>query len=276
MMRIFPVFLVWLGCLLIIGGCKSEEPRVGAGKDSVQAPAPPAPAKTMTSGSGMEFVLIPSGSFTMGCNKNFEDCSDDETPQHQVTISRDFYLGKHEVTQAQWVAVMGDNPSKFKGRTNPVEQVSWEDVQRFIEKLNQMEGKKYRLPTEAEWEYACRAGSTTTYSFGDEKGQLGQYAWFDGNSGEQTHPVGQLQPNAWGLYDMHGNIWEWVSDWHENYSTGPQTDPVGPSSGVDRVLRGCSWGTNRPEYVRSAARSWFTPGYRSDTFGFRLVAPQVR
>ncbi|MDL2321828.1 formylglycine-generating enzyme family protein [Desulfosarcina sp. OttesenSCG-928-B08] len=231
--------------------------------------------KTHTNSIGMEFVLIPAGSFKMGCNRDFENCHGGESPQHSVTISKPFYLGKYEVTQEQWVAVMGGNPSKFKGRSNPVEQVSWNDVQTFIRKLNEKEKTgKYRLPTEAEWEYAARAGSTSTYSFGDDADQIGRYAWYEGNSGEKTHPVGQKQPNNWGLYDMHGNVWEWCQDWYgENYyRNSSSSDPKGPSSGEYRVNRGGGWG-NSAGFCRSALRSSSSPGDRSNSLGigFRLA-----
>ncbi|GHU35956.1 hypothetical protein AGMMS50256_31890 [Betaproteobacteria bacterium] len=228
--------------------------------------------KTYTNSIGTEFILIPAGSFTMGADKKFEDASSNETPQHRVTISKPFYLGKYEVTQAEWVAVMGNNPSEFKGRSNPVDNVSWDDVQSFIQRLNAKEGKKYRLPTEAEWEYAARAGTKSAYSFGDDAGQLGQYAWYEGNSGDQTCPVGQKQPNPWGLYDMHGNVWEWVNDWYKDsyYGSSPSTDPAGPSGGDLHVLRGGSWhyfaGTLRSAYRRSRA-----PDRRNENFGFRLA-----
>jgi formylglycine-generating enzyme required for sulfatase activity len=239
-----------------------------SGASSVQAAE-----KTYTNGIGMEFVLIPAGSFQMGADRNFEEASDDETPQHRVTISRPFYLGKTEVTQAQWTAVMGNNPSKFKGRTNPVEQVSWDDVQEFIRRLNRKEGTdKYRLPTEAEWEYAARAGTTSAYSFGDDASYLGRYAWYDGNSGDRPHPVGQKPPNAWGLHDMHGNVWEWVQDWYDGnyYGRSPSTDPRGPSSGSSRVYRGGSW-IYDAAYCRSANRYSYWPDYRYDNLGFRLA-----
>ena len=232
-----------------------------------------AQSKNYTNGIGMEFVLIPAGSFMMGCDKNFEDCSSNETPRHKVSISRPFYIGKYEVTQEQWVAVMGSNPSKFKGRSRPVEQVSWEGIQSFIRKLNRKEGRnKYRLPTEAEWEYAARAGTTTAYSFGDDKGGLGQHAWYDGNSGNETHPVGQLRPNAWGLHDVHGNVWEWCQDWYgkKYYANSPSKNPRGPSSGSDRVGRGGCW-YDSAEGCRSADRINCSPGYRGDYDGFRLV-----
>jgi formylglycine-generating enzyme required for sulfatase activity len=228
-------------------------------------------AEEKTNSLGMEFVLIPAGSFTMGSGKSFEDAWGDETPAHRVNISKDFYLGKYEVTQSQWEAVMGGNPSKFKGRNNPVEMVSWDDVQEFIKKLNQKEGSnKYRLPTEAEWEYAARAGTTSTYSFGDDAGALGRYAWYWDNSGETTHPVGQKEPNGWGLYDMHGNVWEWVRDWYGEYSGSPVTDPQGPSSGSSRVYRGGAWFPFAGG-CRSAFRFYDTPVTRYSNLGFRLA-----
>jgi formylglycine-generating enzyme required for sulfatase activity len=229
--------------------------------------------KTYTNSIGMEFVLIPAGSFTMGADKNFEDASDDETPQHRVSISKPFYLGKYEVTQAQWTAVMGNNPSKFKDRSNPVEQVSWNDVQAFIRRLNQQEGHNhYRLPTEAEWEYATRAGSTGAYSFGDDADSLGRYAWYSDNSGDKRYPVGQKEPNAWGLHDMHGNVWEWVQDWYGEryYSNSPGSDPKGPSSGSRRVERGGCW-CGSAKFCRSAYRNRVTPDYRHGSLGFRLA-----
>jgi len=228
--------------------------------------------KTIKNSIGMEFVLIPAGSFMMGADKNFEDASDDETPRHRVTISKPFYMGKYEVTQEQWVAVMGSNPSYYKGRARPVEEVSYDDVQIFIRKLNEKEGTgKYRLPTEAEWEYAARAGTTTAYSFGDDKNKLGQYAWYDDNSGNETHPVGELKPNAWGLYDMHGNVMEWCSDWKGDYPSGSVIDPKGPSSGSRRVVRGgFLWGL-AIKHCRLACRNAWTPDAGSNTGGFRLA-----
>lgn len=220
----------------------------------------------------MEFVKVPSGSYMRGCNPNFENCDSDETPQRRISISS-FWIGKYEVTQEQWVAVMGSNPSKFKGRTNPVEQVSWNDAQEFVRRLNAKEGhNRYRLPTEAEWEYAARAGSTTAYSFGDDAGELGAYAWYAGNSGNKTHPVGQKRANAWGLHDMHGNVYEWVQDWYGNnyYRSSPDTDPRGPSLGEFRVLRGGSWIGGAGD-CRSASRSNDRPGNRRDYIGFRLA-----
>lgn len=159
----------------------------------------------------MEFVLIPAGSFTLGQANSRED----EQPLTRVTISRPFHLGKFEVTQKQWQAVMGANPSFYQGENRPVEQVSWNDCQAFVAKLNEtITGFAFRLPTEAEWEYACRAGTTTEYSHGDGTANLAEYAWFTGNAQRTTHPVGELKPNPWGLHDIHGNVWEWVQDWY--------------------------------------------------------------
>jgi formylglycine-generating enzyme required for sulfatase activity len=168
---------------------------------------------------------------------------------------------------------MGNNPSKFEGMDNPVETVNWEDVQDFIRRLNEKEGhSRYRLPTEAEWEYAARAGSTSTYFFGDDESQLGDYAWYADNSGRTTHPVGQKRPNAWGLYDMIGNVWEWTQDWLGNtyYANSPSADPTGPISGNSRIIRGSCW-IHGPRYCRSAIRRAIGAAERVEVFGFRLA-----
>ena len=189
-----------------------------------------------------------------------------------MRITQPFYLGKYEVTQGQWQAVMGSNPSHFTADpSRPVENVSWANVQEFIRRLNGQEGgATYRLPTEAEWEYAARAGTTSRWSFGDEVSQLGRYAWYDENAEGQTHSVGQLQPNPWGLYDIHGNVWEWVQDWYGKYASGTAVDPTGPSSGSDRVYRGGSW-RYTARFCRSAFRYYDAPGFRLDNVGFRLL-----
>jgi len=225
------------------------------------------PDKTLVNSIGVEFVLIPAGTFIMGS----EDGESDERPTHQVTISRPFYLGKYEVTQGQWQAVMGNNPSLFQGDAKlPVERIWWSEVQDFIGKLNAREGgNRYRLPTEAEWEYAARAGSTSTYSFGNEVARLEEYAWYRDNSGGKTHPVGQLKPNAWGLYDMHGNVMEWVQDWYGRYTAEPVTNPQGPASGSHRMRRGGAW--NSLAAVCRSANRYSVPGFRDDFLGFRLV-----
>jgi formylglycine-generating enzyme required for sulfatase activity len=244
-------------------------------------PQQPVAPKTVRNSIGMEFVLIPvpAEPFKMGSDDSDADADRDEKDMHPVHLTRPFYLGKYEVTQAQWEAVMGNNPSTFKGDSNrPVENVSWDDVQEFIRRLNSREGgAMYRLPTEAEWEYTARAGTTTRWSFGDEARQLGRYAWYDGNAGGQTHPVGQLQPNPWGLYDMHGNVWEWVQDWYdsEEFRRRSRTgitvvDPVGPSSGSRRVNRGGCW-INPARFCRTADRYHGTPGERRPDLGLRLL-----
>ncbi|MEW5911076.1 MAG: bifunctional serine/threonine-protein kinase/formylglycine-generating enzyme family protein [Thermodesulfobacteriota bacterium] len=227
-----------------------------------------------TNSVGMEFALIPAGSFMMGSPESDEDGYEGERPQHRVEITKPFYLGVTEVTQGQWKAVMGSNPSFFKGDEGfPVEGVSWEEAVEFTRRLNKEEGLKagtYRLPTEGEWEYACRAGSSTRYSFGDSESALGEYGWYDDNSGGRTHPVGEKEPNAWGLYDMHGNVWEWVSDWYGSYSASPTRDPQGPSSGSGRVIRGGSWRHN-PRSLRSANRFRSDPTSRDFDVGFRVA-----
>ena len=223
---------------------------------------------TFVNSIGMIFVLIPTGEFMMGSNAGDYD----EKPVHQVRISQPFYLGKYEVTQEQWQAVMGSNPSHFTGDPNlPVEQVSWEEVQTFVRTLNTREGvTSYRLPTEAEWEYAARAGSTTAYGFGNHARKLGDYAWYGDNAEGRTHPVGQRKPNAWGLYDMHGNVWEWVQDWYGPYDVDAVTDPQGPSEDSYRIYRGGGWGTFAGN-CRSSERNFDLPDTRLAGLGFRLL-----
>ncbi|TFH42043.1 MAG: formylglycine-generating enzyme family protein [ANME-2 cluster archaeon] len=229
--------------------------------------------KTTTNSIGMEFVLIPAGEFKMGSPSSEEGRNDREGPVHTVTIEKAYYLGKYEVTQKEWREVMGSNPSNFKGDDLPVEYVSWNDAQEFVKKLNEKEGtNKYRLPSEAEWEYAVRAGTTTRYSFGDDETDLGNYAWYSSNSGSNTHPVGQKQPNAFGLYDMHGNVWEWVQDlYHSDYDGAP-TEGSARESGVgsDRVFRCGGWSFSARD-CRSAVRRSFVPGNHLDGLGFRLL-----
>jgi formylglycine-generating enzyme required for sulfatase activity len=221
---------------------------------------------------GMEFVLIEAGTFLMGSNEIQDHDQFKADPVHQVTIRQPFYLGKYTVTQGQWEAVMGVNPSYFKGDLDrPVEYVSWDDTQQFIRRLTAKEsGVIYRLPTEAEWEYACRAGSTTAYSFGDDPGQLYRYGWYRNNAGDTTHPVGHRTPNAWGLYDMHGNVWEWVQDWLGEYTPESVTDPQGPEFNWLRVLRGGGW-RGDARGCQSAFRFNCAPAGRFDCFGFRLL-----
>jgi formylglycine-generating enzyme required for sulfatase activity len=236
--------------------------------------ARPAERKSFTNSLGMTFVLIPAGTFQMGSPPGEAGRFDDER-RHQVTISRPFYLQTTQVTQGQWERVMGHNPSFFKkcGKDCPVERVSWHDAQAFIARLNHMEKTdEYTLPTEAEWEYACRAGSTTRFSFGDDAAKLGDYAWHGGNSGGTPRPVGQKKPNAWGLYDMHGNVWEWCLDWYGPYPDRPVTDPTGPDVGQFRVLRGGSWDFGYLDLFRCARCNYsFRPTDRYDRRGFRVA-----
>ena len=237
-----------------------------------QTPVPSFEQNIHTNSIGMEFVLIPAGEFDMGSLSSEEDRWDEE-PVHHVKISNEFYLGKYEVTQKQWREIMGNNPSSFTGDDRPVETVSWNDVQEFIKKLNQKEGTdKYRLPSEAEWEYSARAGTTTRYSFGDSELRLDEYAWYYDNSGSETHPVGQKKPNPWGLYDMHGNVWEWVQDsWHDDYKGAPTDGSAWESgSGYSRVLR--SGGLSHSAlHCRSAYRNPGARDPRISGLGFRLL-----
>lgn len=215
-----------------------------------------------------DMVYVEGGTFTMGAtSEQGSDAYSDESPAHSVTVS-DFYIGKYEVTQAQWRAVMGSNPSKFKGDNLPVEQVSWNDIQKFITKLNTMTGKTFRLPTEAEWEYAARGGNKSKGYKYSGSNTLDNVGWYY-NSGGKTHPVGQKQPNELGLYDMSGNVWEWCQDWYGSYSSSSQTNPTGPSSGSYRVLRGGDWGMIfwRNIYSRTYAR----PDKGRSYNGFRLA-----
>ena len=217
-----------------------------------------------------KMVYSSPDTFMMG-SPSFEPKRHKNEKQHRVTLKKGFYLGTTEVTQSQWREIMGSNPSYFKGDNLPVEQVSWNDCHDFIRKLNQQEGTdKYRLPTEAEWEYACRAGTKTRLCFGDSEGMLSDYAWYRSNSSSKTHPVAQKKPNSWGLYDMHGNVWEWCEDRHGDYPGGHVTDPEGPSSGSYRVKRGGSW-DGRAGSCRSANRYDRAPGSWYYGLGFRLA-----
>ena len=215
-------------------------------------------------------VKVEGSTFTMGATpEQGNDAYEYERPAHQVTLS-DYYIGRYEVTQKEWQAVMGDNPSKFYGDNLPVDYVSCNDCQDFINKLNQLTGLKFRLPTEAEWEFAARGGKQSKgykYSGSDN---IGVVAWYTGNSGGKTHQVGTKEPNELGIYDMSGNVWEWCGDWYGSYSSSAQTNPTGPSSGSYRVLRGGSW-YNNAGYCRVSNRSSNYPSYRNDYFGFRVV-----
>jgi formylglycine-generating enzyme required for sulfatase activity len=239
-------------------------------KATVSAPTQVSGLKEMAvdlgDGVKMEFVPIPDGSFMMGSDK-----IGDAKPVHRVTISEPFYLGKFEVTQEQWQRIMGSNPSRFKGAKNPVECVSWDDCQKFLEALKQkVPNQTFRLPTEAEWEYACRAKSKTDYCFGDAPDKLRDYAWFTENNQDKTHPVGQKKPNSWGLYDTHGNVREWCQDWYGEYTAKSATDPTGPATGSSRVLRGGSWRYSA-SWCRSARRLYYATTDLRDHSGLRVV-----
>lgn len=245
--------------------------------------------ETFTNSLGIEFMQVPAGSFQMGSPDSDPETSSMEQPQHEVTISRPIWVATTEVTQAQWEQLMGENPY-VRDRSNPYYSrpgmaeritrpdhpatVSWNDAQEFIAALNAAEdGPDYRLPTEAEWEYFARAGTTTRHYFGDDSSQLGNHAWFgEGFAEGGHHPVSQKTQNPWGLYDIHGNVWEWVEDWFDSayYAQSPATDPQGPDNGSQRVVRGGSWHSTGDGW-RSASRRDYDPDYRGISIGFRLV-----
>jgi formylglycine-generating enzyme required for sulfatase activity len=228
---------------------------------------------------GIRLRLIPAGEFLMGSPDSDPNAQPREKPHHAVRITKPFYLGVYPVTQSQYEAVMGSNPSHFRGDGNrPVEKVSWHDAQAFCGKLTELAGEQsgglvFRLPTEAEWEYACRAGTSTRYSFGDDVAQLGEYAWFKENAERTTHPVGQKKANAWGLYDMHGNVFEWCQDPFDDnyYASSPSEDPRGPQQASRRVIQGGSW-CSVARCCRAAFRHADRPAYRYFYLGFRVAA----
>jgi formylglycine-generating enzyme required for sulfatase activity len=225
----------------------------------------------------IEFVKIAPGEFTMGCIESDPQCDDEEKPAHRVRITRAFELGKYEVTQAQWQAVMGTNPSQYPDPVRPVENVSWNDIQEFLAKMNaRNDGYRYRLPTEAEWEYAARAGSTGLQG----SVPIDDIAWYEKNSMYVSHPVGQKKPNAWGLYDMQGSVWEWTQDWYANYTAEDAVDPAGPATGqlisngrrqvMVRIGKGGSW-YNAASSLRISNRGIALPTERNPFQGFRCA-----
>ena len=245
--------------------------------DVVHAQPKNAPPKNFTNSIGIKFLWIPPGNFVMGSPANEAGRKKHET-QHKVTLTKGYYMGVYTVTQKQWKEIMGNNPSWFKGEKNlPVEMVSWDDCQDFIKKLREKNKKPYRLPTEAEWEYACRAGTITPFHFGetistDQANYNGEGVYGNGKIGvfwKETTPVGSFPANAWGLHDMHGNVWQWCDDWLGDYPQKDVVDPQGPEKGERRVLRGGSW-LRSPENCRSAYRQWLEPGLRSRHFGLRI------
>jgi formylglycine-generating enzyme required for sulfatase activity len=264
--------------IVLLAGCKQKTPESTSSETE-------SPAQTKTeSDTGM--ILIPGGTFIMG------DKDEVDSPPHEVTVSA-FYIDKYLVTQEQYEKLMGDNPSRWKGKTNPVEQMRWSDAVRFCNARSKAEGLEpsydlntwkcnfdangYRLPTEAEWEYACRAGTTTAYFFGDDESKLKAYAWYEDNSGGKPHPVGQKPANPWGLYDMSGNVWQWCNDFYkvDYYQESLKENPRGPESGETKVLRGGAWKFSA-ESCRSGYRYNENPGYSDvcfgyDIYGFRCV-----
>jgi formylglycine-generating enzyme required for sulfatase activity len=219
----------------------------------------------------MKLALIPAGKFLMGSLGDEAGRDEDEGPQREVVVSKSFYMGVHEITQGQYEAVMGANPSKFIDAAKPVESVSWEDAAEFCRRVSRRAHQPVALPTEAQWEYACRTGSKTRFGFGDDDRQLSTYARYGQGAEAGTAAVGSKKPSAWGLYDMHGNVWEWCADWYaSSYVNAATQDPTGPLSGQWRVLRGGSW-VNTWEGCRCAARNKSTPDVRYNGIGFRVV-----
>jgi formylglycine-generating enzyme required for sulfatase activity len=227
------------------------------------------PANTQGHPAEPEMVFVQGGTFRMGCTGEQHSCEDDEKPVHEVAVSS-FYMGKYEVTQAQWKTLMGSNPSYFKGGNLPVENVSWNDAQMFIERLNAATGKQYRLPTEAEWEYAARGGNKSKGNVYSGSNFVENAAWMTINSGGATHPVGTKMANELGIYDMSGNVYEWCYDWYGSYPASAQNDPTGTSSGSNRVLRGGSWNTYAGG-CRVAYRNYNSPGASGFDLGFRVA-----
>ena len=281
------LILVTVVSLLVLPGWSQGveslgvNPETGLAEIRVNLPGLPEDAKSLV------MVLIPAGTFTMGSPADEQGRRDkNEWLPHEVTITEAFYLGKYEATQAQWKTVMGSNPALYNGKPNhPVEHVSWNDCQSFIEKLNTLENGTFRLPTEAEWEYACRAGTTTRFSFGDALvcpdlwdycAMANEYMWWGGNDSFRsnvsgTKEIGLKLPNPWGLHDMHGNVWEWCSDgWERPYIRGPQVDPQGSEDGLFRRMRGGGWGSSAVQ-CRSAYGAGHVPDGRTSLMGLRLV-----
>ncbi len=274
------VICIMLMVSIAVCGCTGPEENVNeeeqaepVGDTEPVAEETEADDSTFTNSIGMQFVKIPAGDFLMGAPEEEEYSDKEERPVHQVTISDEFYIGVYEVTQEQWAEVMGDDPSYFSGTDDlPVEKVSWNDVNNFVDELNEMENTDtYRLPTEAEWEYAARAGTDTAFFFGDDINMLADHGWYDDNSEDMTRPVGMKIANPWGLYDVHGNVAEWVLDeYHSNYQKAP-SDGSEWTDGVDRrVFRGGSW-KNAEVNCRSASRDSIGDGSRTNYIGFRLV-----
>jgi len=281
------VFGAWFWNAWTNWQCGESEAKRRQAEAARQLGVPVETAVDLGGGVTLDLVLIPPGMFDMGSPDTEAGRWKEEGPVHRVRISRAFYMGKYEVTQEQWEKVMGERRGGFQTRPYnprlPVETFSWNDCQDFLKRLNALTkgAGTFRLPTEAEWEWACRAGTRTRFCFGDADARLGEYAWYGVNSGSTTHPVGEKQPNAWGLHDCYGNVWEWCSDWYGEYSANPwpgkfrwTRDPQGPATGAGRVLRGGSWGHD-PRYCRSSCRSFDSPCYLNLP-GLRVVVSSSR
>jgi formylglycine-generating enzyme required for sulfatase activity len=281
-----------LAALVLGTGCKQESPEPAAQETLTNSSSASLEARASSraelpdAATAQEMVLIPAGTFIMG------DKDEVDAELHEVSLSA-FFMDKNLVTQEQFQEVMGENPSRWKGEGNPVEQVRWSDAVRFCNKRSELEGLKpsydlatwkcdfnangYRLPTEAEWEYACRAGATTAYYFGENESKIGDYAWYDKNSGGHPRPVGQKKPNVWGLFDMAGNLWQWCNDFYQvdYYTQSPTQDPKGPDDGKTKVVRGGAWRFSA-DNCRAGYRYNESPGYADvcfgyDIYGFRCV-----
>jgi formylglycine-generating enzyme required for sulfatase activity len=269
-MRVWKSQLIGLYFGVLLGSCQALLAEVGM--------------PVVVPGLSLEMAPIPAGNFTMGSPDHESGRNADEGPQRVVTLTKYFWLGKYEVTQQQWQSLMGSNPSGFPGDGNlPVENITWADAAAFGEKLTAQEraagrlpaGYVYRLPTEAEWEYACRAGTTTRFYTGDKDSDLDAAAWYKNNSDGKTHPVGQKKPNAWGLYDMNGNVWEWCNDWYASYAKAAIVDPQGPAEGHFHVARGGGW-MRGVASSRSAERDHHHPSFKRSNVGFRIaLAPEL-
>lgn len=257
MKKFFYLMLV----VALVASCEND----GVSSNPVENPSDPDRLEFTVEGVSFKMIKVEGGTFLMGSEiGNFN-----EEPVHSVTLSG-YYIGETEVTQEMWQAVMGSNPSEFKGDNLPVERVSWDDCQEFISKLNQKTGRRFALPTEAQWEFAARGGNKSQGYKYSGSNNIDDVAWYWNNSSEQTHPVGTKMANELGLYDMSGNVWEWCADCYGSYSPSSQTDPVGPSTGAVRVYRGSSWSYNAG-YCRSTYRGRNSPDYRGDDLGIRLV-----
>ena len=279
-----PIAVSTLLLLGILGGCGEESPTGGGPIGPPPQPSGEVITVDLPGGATIDMVWIEPGTFMMGSPSSEAGRYSDEGPQHEVTITRGFYLGKYELTQAQWESVTGTRPWEGQqyveeGPNSPAVYLSWFDARNFADALNEAEGAEiYRLPTEAEWEYACRADTTSSWSFGDEGERLGEYAWYDANAwnaGERyAHEVGGKRSNRWGLHDMHGNVWEWVSGWYGAYKADAQTDPIGPLGGSVFVARGGSFNSDA-RHTRSAYRSTYELSVRLDRIGVRLLRQEL-